>query len=59
MEWPLGEGSVGIERFLDKLKEVGFRGPLNIEREAENQQERMIDIAMAIQLLKQLTGRAV
>jgi L-ribulose-5-phosphate 3-epimerase len=59
MEWPLGEGSVGIERFLDKLKEVGFRGPLNIEREAEDQQERMIDIAMAIQLLKQLTGRAV
>jgi sugar phosphate isomerase/epimerase len=58
MEWPLGEGSVGIERFLDKLKQVGFRGPLNVEREAENQQERMIDIAMAIQLLKQLTGRA-
>ena len=58
-EWPLGEGSVGIERFLDKLKEVNFRGPLNIEREAENQEERMLDIAMAVQLLKRLTGRPV
>ena len=58
-EWPLGQGSVGIERFLDKLKEVGFRGPLNIEREADNQEERMIDIAMAVALLKRLTGREI
>jgi sugar phosphate isomerase/epimerase len=58
MEWPLGQGSVGMERFLNKLKEVHFRGPLNIEREADNQEERMIDIAMAIELLKRLTGRA-
>jgi L-ribulose-5-phosphate 3-epimerase len=57
-EWPLGQGSVGIERFLDKLKEVHFRGPLNIEREADNQEERMLDIAMAVQLLNRLTGRA-
>ena len=35
-----------------KLKEVGFKGPLNVEREAENQEERMIDIAMGIQLPK-------
>jgi sugar phosphate isomerase/epimerase len=56
-EWPLGQGSVGIERFLQKLREVGFRGPLNVEREAENQEERMIDIAEGIKLLQQLTGR--
>lgn len=57
-ERPLGQGAVGIPRFLDKLKQIHFRGPLNIEREAENQEERMIDIAMAVQLLKRLTGRA-
>jgi sugar phosphate isomerase/epimerase len=57
-EWPLGQGSVGIERFLDKLREVHYRGPLNIEREAENQEDRMVDIAMAVELLKRLTGRA-
>src|SRR5258708_3153106 len=31
-ERPLGQGSVGMERYIAKLKEVGFRGPLNIER---------------------------
>jgi sugar phosphate isomerase/epimerase len=35
-ERPLGEGSVGIERFVQTLREIGFGGPLNIEREAEN-----------------------
>jgi sugar phosphate isomerase/epimerase len=53
-EVPLGSGDVGIERFLAKLKEIGFRGPLNIEREAENQQQRMDDIQMAVGLLSKL-----
>ncbi len=57
-EWPLGAGAVGIERFIAKLKQIQFRGPLNIEREAENQQQRLIDISMAVELLKRLTGRA-
>ena len=53
-ERPLGKGAVGIERFLAKLQEIGFTGPLNIEREAENQEERMIDIAQGIELLNRL-----
>jgi sugar phosphate isomerase/epimerase len=54
-ERPLGQGSVGIPRFVEKLKEIDFRGPLNIEREAENQQERMADIRSAVPYLKNLT----
>ena len=53
-ERPLGRGAVGIPRFLEKLKAIGFRGPLNIEREAENQEERIRDIRTAVGLLKSL-----
>jgi len=53
-ERPLGQGSVGIPRFAAKLKEIGFRGSLNIEREAENQQERLADIRKAVAYLKSL-----
>lgn len=55
-ECPLGHGSVGMERFLAKLKDVGYRGALNIEREAENQTERIRDIGMAVKLLERLRG---
>ena len=51
-ERPLGQGIVGIPRFVQKLQEIGFRGPLNIEREAENQQERIADIRNAVTYLK-------
>ena len=51
-ERPLGQGIVGIPRFIQKLQEIGFRGPLNIEREAENQQERIADIRNAVNYLK-------
>jgi sugar phosphate isomerase/epimerase len=54
-ERPLGQGAVGIPRFVEKLKQIGFRGPLNIEREAENQQERIADIRSAVPYLKKLT----
>jgi sugar phosphate isomerase/epimerase len=55
VERPLGQGSVGIPRFIAKLKEIGFRGSLNIEREAEDQKERIEDIGRAVQYLKKLT----
>lgn len=55
-ERPLGKGSVDIPRFITRLKQVGFRGPLNIEREAENQQERIADIRQAVAYLRQLTA---
>jgi sugar phosphate isomerase/epimerase len=53
-ERPLGKGSVGIDRFVATLKEIGFPGPLNVEREAENQEERLRDIGDAVQLLRRL-----
>jgi L-ribulose-5-phosphate 3-epimerase len=55
VERPLGSGSVGIPRFLEKLKAIGFRGPLNIEREAENQEERYRDLRAAVKLLNSLS----
>lgn len=58
MERPLGQGAVGIPRFLEKLQEIDFRGPLNIEREAENQGERIADIRRAVVYLKNLTTSA-
>jgi sugar phosphate isomerase/epimerase len=51
----LGEGSVGIERYVRTLAEIGFRGPLNVERETENQQERLRDISSGIALLRSIT----
>jgi len=55
LERPLGQGAVGIPRFVQKLKDIGFRGPLNIEREAENPDARLTDIRNAVVYLKQLT----
>jgi sugar phosphate isomerase/epimerase len=55
-ERPLGRGSVGIERFVATLKELGFPGPLNVEREAENQEERLRDIGDAVRLLRRFTA---
>lgn len=57
-ERPLGQGSVGIDRFIAKLKQIGYRGPLCIEREVEDQQERLRDIRMAVGLLERLAKRA-
>ncbi len=53
-EKPLGQGSVGIERFVEAVRESGFSGPLNVEREAENQEERIRDIRAAVALLRSL-----
>jgi sugar phosphate isomerase/epimerase len=53
-ERPLGHGSVNIPRFVQALKEIGFLGPLHIEREAENQAERIADIRKAVRLLNLL-----
>ncbi|MBX5496948.1 MAG: sugar phosphate isomerase/epimerase [Bryobacteraceae bacterium] len=53
-EKPLGQGSVGMERFINKLKEIGYTNPLIIEREIPDQAQRMQDIASAIKLLESL-----
>ena len=55
-EKPLGQGSVGIERFIAKLKEIGYKGPLTIEREATDPAQRLRDILMAAGFLRRLTA---
>lgn len=54
VERALGKGSVGIPRFVETLRKAGFSGPLNVEREAENQQERIRDLGDGVQLLRSL-----
>ena len=54
VERPLGEGSVGIGRFVETLRKLGFRGPLNVERETEDQRERFRDLAGGVRLLRAL-----
>lgn len=67
-EMPLGEGAVGMERFVAKLKEIGYKGPLVIEREVALDQDmddrhkeglsHLDDIRNAIKLLQRLGGSA-
>jgi len=51
-ERPLGEGSVGIARFIDALKRAGYGGTINVEREIEDQRQRMEDIRRAVEMLR-------
>ena len=52
-EVPLGEGQVNIRAFVQTLKKVGYRGPLCIEREVGNQEERLRDVAHGIRYLRE------
>jgi sugar phosphate isomerase/epimerase len=52
-EVPLGKGEVNIPRFVETLKKVGYQGPLCIEREVGNQEQRLADIAHGIRVLKE------
>ena len=64
-EMPLGEGAVGMEAFVRKLKDIGYRGPLTIEREVSLDQDmddrhkeglsHLDDIRQAVQLLERLS----
>ncbi len=54
-EMPLGQGDVGIENYLSALKDIGYRGPLTIEREIPQDPERQkAEILHASQLLESL-----
>jgi sugar phosphate isomerase/epimerase len=55
-EVPLGEGDVGIERFIEKLKEIGYTGPLTIEREITGEEQKR-DMLKAKALLERLRNR--
>jgi sugar phosphate isomerase/epimerase len=55
-ERPLGRGSVGMAPFVAKLKEIGYRGTLNVEREGQTPEQWRADVRMAIELLTRLRG---
>ena len=52
-ETPLGQGDVGIERFIRTLVELGYEGPLTIEREITGDQQKA-DIIEARSLLERI-----
>ena len=52
-EVPLGKGEANIREFIKTLKKVGYRGPLCIEREVGNQEQRVADIAHGISYVRQ------
>jgi sugar phosphate isomerase/epimerase len=57
-EVPLGEGDVGMENFLRTLKEVGYQGPLTIEREIpQDPQRQKEEIGRGIRLLSALKAK--
>lgn len=53
-EQPLGCGAVGMEQFLAKLKQIGYTGTLNVEREVEDPERKKADIRMGVELLQRL-----
>lgn len=54
-EVPLGKGDVGMENYLRTLHEIGYTGPLTIEREIPQEPERQkAEIGYAVRLLTEL-----
>jgi sugar phosphate isomerase/epimerase len=54
VEKPLGQGAVGMEQFMAKLKQLGYKGTIHIEREIEDQEQRKADIRAGVELLTRL-----
>jgi sugar phosphate isomerase/epimerase len=54
VEKPLGQGSVGMERFVAALREIGYQGPLHVEREGSDPPQRLVDIRNGVALLKEI-----
>ena len=53
-EKPLGEGAVGMDKFIAKLKQMGYRGILSIEREVQDREQKKRDMRAAVELLERL-----
>ncbi len=54
-EVPFGRGQIDARQFLATLWEIGYRGPLTIEREIPAEPERQkIEIAGAVELIRKL-----
>jgi L-ribulose-5-phosphate 3-epimerase len=53
VEKVLGTGDVGMSRYVAKLREIGYRGPLCIEREGVDWPQKLIDIEIGVATLKE------
>lgn len=54
-EVPLGAGAVGMKEYLTTLKEIGYEGPLTIEREIPEEPARQkTEIGGALELLRSI-----
>ena len=54
-EVPLGDGAVGMKDYLTTLKEIGYDGPLTIEREIPEEPARQkAEIGGALELLRSI-----
>jgi sugar phosphate isomerase/epimerase len=58
IEVPLGEGKVNIPLFVETLAEIGYRGPLTIEREITGDQQKK-DIVKARELLERVRAKVL
>jgi sugar phosphate isomerase/epimerase len=57
-ETPLGQGNVGMENYLRTLAEIGYYGPLTVEREIPQEPQRQKqEIGHAIGLLNELKAK--
>jgi sugar phosphate isomerase/epimerase len=57
-EVPLGKGDVDFAAYLQTLAEIGYEGPLTIEREIPQEPERQkAEIAAAVETLKELKSK--
>ncbi|MBN2022684.1 MAG: sugar phosphate isomerase/epimerase [Pirellulales bacterium] len=57
-EVPLGQGDVGMEAFLQTLAEIGYYGPLTIEREIPQEPERQkAEIGAGVKLLQSIKAK--
>jgi L-ribulose-5-phosphate 3-epimerase len=54
-EAPIGQGKVDFPRFIQRLKEVGYRGPITIEREISGPRQEA-DIRASKAYLEKLIG---
>ncbi len=57
-EKPLGGGSVGMRKFVDKLRDIGYDGQVNIEREGQSPEQWRQDVSAAVKLLRSLTNES-
>ena len=53
-EFQLGKGDVGMDRYVAKLKEVGYTGPITMEREIADWRQKVADLVEGKKLLESL-----